>query len=98
MIDLGKTTIGQASESGQPLQVADIADAYDHPFREFTLKAGFRSVLTVPMKFDSVVRGIVLLRRWAGQFDERVVNLLIALASQSQGGHRERTTVSRDRG
>ena len=48
MIDLGKTTIGQAAESGQPLQVPDMADAHDHPFREFSLKAGFRSLLTVP--------------------------------------------------
>ena len=40
-IDLGKTTIGQASETGQPIQVPDMTVAYDHPFREFTLDAGF---------------------------------------------------------
>ena len=84
MIDLGKTTIGQAAESGQPLQVSDMADAHDHPFREFALKAGFRSLLTVPMRGDGVTRGIVLLRRSPGQFDDRVVNLLTALASQSK--------------
>ena len=48
-IDLGKTTIGQAAESSQPIQVPDVAIAYDHPFREFALEAGFRSLLTVPM-------------------------------------------------
>jgi signal transduction histidine kinase len=84
IIDLDKTTIGQAAESGQPMQVPDMANAYDHPFREFTLKAGFRSVLTVPMRSDGVTRGIVLLRRSGGQFEERVVNLLTALASQSK--------------
>jgi signal transduction histidine kinase len=83
-IDLGKTTIGQAARSGQPLQVPDMADAHEHPFREFTLKAGFRSVLTVPMRGDGVTRGIVLLRQSPGLFDERVTNLLTALASQSQ--------------
>ena len=83
-IDLGKTTIGQAAESGQPIQVPDMAEAYDHPFREFALAAGFRSVLTVPMTGDHMTRGIVLLRRSPGQFDDRVVNLLTALASQSQ--------------
>ena len=83
-IDLSNTTIGQASESGQPLQVPDMTDAHDHPFREFVLKAGFRSVLTVPMKVDGVVRGIVLLRRSPGHFDDRVVNLLTALANQSK--------------
>jgi GAF domain-containing protein len=49
MIDLGKTTIGQAAESGHPIQVPDMAEPHEHPFREFVLKAGFRSVLTVPM-------------------------------------------------
>ncbi|HEV8722906.1 MAG TPA: GAF domain-containing protein [Candidatus Binatia bacterium] len=84
MIDLGKTTIGQAAERGQPLQVSDMAEAYHHPFREFALKAGFRSLLTVPMGGDGVTRGIVLMRRSPGEFDDRVVNLLTALASQSK--------------
>jgi two-component system, NtrC family, sensor kinase len=83
-IDLGTTTIGQAAERGQPLQVSDMAEAYNHPFREFSLKAGFRSLLTVPMRGDGATRGIVLLRRSPGQFDDRVVNLLTALASQSK--------------
>src|SRR5262244_2427753 len=48
-IDLSKTTIGQSSETGQPIQVPDMAYAQDHPYREFVLNAGFRSLLTVPM-------------------------------------------------
>jgi signal transduction histidine kinase len=84
MIDIEKTTIGQAAESEHSIQVPDIAQAHGHPYREFVLKAGFRSVLTVPMKGDHTVRGIVLLRRSPGQFDDRVVNLLTALASQSK--------------
>jgi signal transduction histidine kinase len=84
IIDLSKTTIGQAAESGRPTQVSDVADAYDYPFREFALNAGFRSLLTVPMRGDGATRGIVLLRRSPGQFDDRVVNLLTALASQSK--------------
>jgi signal transduction histidine kinase len=83
-IDLGKTTIGQAAESGQPVQVPDMAVAHTHPFHEFTLEAGFRSFLTVPMTGDHMIRGIVLLRRSPGRFDDRVVNLLTALASQSK--------------
>jgi GAF domain-containing protein len=83
-IDLGKTTIGQAAESSQPIQVPDVATAYDHPFREFALEAGFRSLLTVPMTGNHMIRGIVLLRRSPGQFDDRVVNLLTTLASQSK--------------
>jgi GAF domain-containing protein len=83
-IDLGKTTIGRASETGQPIQVPDMAYAQDHPYREFVLNAGFRSLLTVPMTGNHMIRGIVLLRRSPGQFDDRVVNLLTALASQSK--------------
>jgi GAF domain-containing protein len=83
-IDLGKTTIGQAAESSQPIQVPDMAEAYNHPFREFALEAGFRSFLTVPMTGNHMIRGIVLLRRSSGQFDDRVINLLTALASQSK--------------
>ena len=83
-IDLSKTSIGQASETGQPIQVPDMADAQDHPYRDFVLNARFRSVLTVPMTGDHTVRGIVLMRRSPGKFEERVVNLLTALASQSK--------------
>src|SRR5262249_36287821 len=83
-IDLGKTTIGQAAESGQPVQVPDVAAVYDHPFREFALEAGFRSLLTVPMTGNHTITGIVLLRRSPGQFDDRVVNLLTAPASKSK--------------
>ena len=83
-IDLGKTTIGVAADSGQPIQVPDMVNAKDHPYYEFVLKEGFRSVLTVPMTGNHMIRGIVLLRRSPGQFEERVVNLLTALASQSK--------------
>ncbi len=83
-IDLGKTTIGQAAESGQPMQIPDMTDAHGHPFREFTLEVGFRAVLTLPMRGDDVTRGIVLFRRSPGHFDERVTNLLTALANQSK--------------
>ncbi|HET9885114.1 MAG TPA: GAF domain-containing protein, partial [Candidatus Binatia bacterium] len=83
-IDLGNTTIGQAADRAQPIQVPDMTNAYGHPFRDFTLKAGFLSVLTVPMRGNGVTRGIVLLRRSPGSFDDRVVNLLTALASQSK--------------
>jgi signal transduction histidine kinase len=83
-IDLARTTIGQAADRGQPIQVPDMTVAFDHPFRDFTLRAGFHSVLTVPMRSDGVTRGIVLLRRSLGSFDDRAVNLLTALASQSK--------------
>src|SRR5262249_60151259 len=87
-VDLGKTTIGQAAESGQPIQVPDMADAYNHPYHKFVLSEGFRSVLTVPMTGDHMVRGIVLLRRSAGQVYGRRVNMLSCRAGPAQVGER----------
>jgi signal transduction histidine kinase len=83
-IHLSKTSIGQSADIGAPIQIADMAAVYDHPFRDFTLEAGFHAVLTVPMNVDEVTRGIVLFRRSSGPFDDRVVSLLTALANQSK--------------
>jgi signal transduction histidine kinase len=77
-------TISQATETGQPVQIPDVEAAHAYPFRELFLEEGLRSVLTVPMSGDEVARGIVVVRRRPGEFDERVVNLMKALANQSK--------------
>jgi signal transduction histidine kinase/putative methionine-R-sulfoxide reductase with GAF domain len=77
-------TISQATAAGQPVQIPDIEEAHDYPFRALFLEEGLRSVLTVPMGGDDVVRGIVVVRRRAGEFDERIVSLMTALANQSK--------------
>ena len=78
-------TISQAAESGQPVQIPDVEEAHDYPFRTIFLREGLRSVLTVPMGGgDDVARGIVVVRRSPGEFGERVVSLMKALANQSQ--------------
>ncbi len=84
VIDLSKTAIVRATESGQALWVPDVTYDRDDPFRELMLNAGFRSVLTLPIKSSYMIRGIIVLRRSPGQFEERVVNLLTSLASQSK--------------
>jgi signal transduction histidine kinase len=76
--------MSQAAETGQPVQIPDVEAAHDYPFRELFLEEGLRSVLTVPMSGDEVARGIVVVRRRPGEFDERVVNLMKALANQSK--------------
>jgi signal transduction histidine kinase len=76
-------TIQQATETGEPVQIPDIEEARDYPFRDLFLAEGLRSVLTIPMSGDEVVRGIVVVRRRTGEFDERIVNLMTALANQS---------------
>jgi len=78
-------TISRASETGEPVQIPDVAEAHDYPFRTIFLQEGLRSVLTVPMGGgDDVARGIVVVRRNPGEFDERIVNLMKALANQSK--------------
>ena len=77
-------TISQATETGEPVQIADVDDAHGYPFREIFLAEGLRSVLTVPMGGGNVARGIVVVRRRPGEFGERIVNLMKALANQSK--------------
>ena len=77
-------TIHEATESGEAVQIPDVAQARDYPFRDLFLAEGLRSVLTVPMSGDEVARGIVIVRRRPGEFDERLVNLMTALANQSK--------------
>jgi signal transduction histidine kinase len=74
----------RASASGEALQVPDVLVVQDVHAREALLEEGFRSLLAVPMGDDPMVRGILLYRRAPGRFDDRVVNLLTALASQSK--------------
>jgi signal transduction histidine kinase len=77
-------TIGRAVETGQPVQIPDMEDASDYPLRGVILREGFRALLTVPMGGEKVARGMVLLRRTPGAFDDQVVDLLTALANQSK--------------
>jgi GAF domain-containing protein/HAMP domain-containing protein len=82
-IDPRRGAIQRAAETGEPFQIPDVAMAPGFPFARLLLEAGFRAVLAVPMGADSVTRGLVLYRRAPGAFDDRVVSLLKALASQS---------------
>ena len=77
-------TIGQATEIGHPVQIADVEAASAYPLRPLLLEQGFRAVLALPMGDAHVARGMVLMRRTPGEFDERVVALLTAIANQSK--------------
>ena len=83
-VGVGQGTFRQAAESGEPVQIPDIEQAPDYPFRAMFLQEGLRSVLSVPMSGDGVARGIVVVRRVPGEFDERTVTLMTALANQSK--------------
>jgi signal transduction histidine kinase/CheY-like chemotaxis protein len=83
-IESTRATIWGASETDAPLQIPDLALVHEYPFRDATLKAGFHALLAVPLGGEQVTRGIVLLRRGPGRFDERAVRLLTTLANQSK--------------
>ena len=85
-IDLRRSMIRRAAQSGQAVQVSDVAEttAEGMQLRDMTLAAGFRALLAVPMGGEDDTRGLVLFRRAAGTFDERSVNLVTALANQSK--------------
>jgi len=78
------SVLRRASASGAALQVADVLVVQDVHAREALLEEGFRALLAVPMGDGQMVRGILLYRRAPGRFDDRVVNLLTALAGQSK--------------
>jgi signal transduction histidine kinase len=83
-VGMNQGTLGRATQSGEPVQVADVQAVPDYPFRDRLIAEGLRAVLTVPMMGGDVARGIVLFRRTPGEFDERVVTLMRTLADQSK--------------
>jgi len=83
-VAMNQGTLGRATQTGEPVQVADVQAVPDYPFRDRFVEEGLRAVLTVPMMGGDVARGIVLFRRTPGEFDERVVTLMRTLADQSK--------------
>jgi signal transduction histidine kinase len=83
-VDPREGVIGQAIQGGQPVQVPNVAEVSDFPYREIILEEGFHALLAVPMGGERTIRGMVLYRKVSGPFDERTVNLVTALSSQSK--------------
>lgn len=78
-----KTAIGQAAARRNPVQIPDINLAPDYPLA-LVSKEGFHALLAVPLLLENkILGGLVVLRRSAGEFPERVVNLLQTFAGQS---------------
>jgi signal transduction histidine kinase len=83
-VDPSVGVIRRAVESGKPWQIPDVDTAHDWVFRDLTLAAGFHSLLAAPIPGPNITRGVVVYRRAAGRFNDRVVELLVALATQSR--------------
>ena len=83
VIDLRRSIVRRAMELGQPVQIPDVAESEVMQMAGITLDAGFYALLAAPMGGQDETRALVIFRRSAGVFDDRVLNVVTALASQS---------------
>ncbi|MBI4574371.1 MAG: GAF domain-containing sensor histidine kinase, partial [candidate division NC10 bacterium] len=80
----GKGATGKSAATGKPVQIADILAEPEYAFRDILAREGYRAVLSVPMQRDGRILGTVaVIRKSAGAFSERHVNLLMTFASQT---------------
>ena len=77
------SALGQASSRREPVQIADLLTLEEYPL-VCVRDEGYRALLAVPLiSEDELVGGLVVLRKQAGTFAERGVNLLHTFAAQS---------------
>jgi GAF domain-containing protein len=82
----GEGTMGRATETREPIQVADIAvpGAYQSHIRDTLLGAGYRALLSVPLLREGEIIGSLSLNRHApGEFPAEAVEVLKTFATQS---------------
>jgi class 3 adenylate cyclase/HAMP domain-containing protein len=83
-IDADNSPLAEAARQGEPIAIADLDAAPDHPLREFALEAGFHSVLVVPLVDQKGILGsLVVLRRTVGEFSVNLIGLMKTFAHQS---------------
>jgi GAF domain-containing protein len=82
----GEGTMGRATETREPIQVADIAapGAYQSHIRDTLLGAGYRALLSVPLLREGEIIGSLSLNRHApGEFPPEAIEVLKTFATQS---------------
>ena len=83
-IGLHETLVGRAALERLPQQVADIRDVQLDPHLEVLHRAGWRSLIAVPiLRDDRIVGALVVRRRTPGGFSAESADLLETFASQS---------------
>jgi signal transduction histidine kinase len=83
-IHLDETFVGRAAASGVPCQAADLEEEPSDAHVDRLREAGWRSMLVVPLLREDEILGALVVRRIsAGAFEQRSVDLLETLASQS---------------
>jgi len=84
MLDEETSLLAEAVRSGDPIAIADLAGAPDHPLRDVAVAAGFHAVLFTPLVDQQGVLGaLVVLRRSAGAFPPNLIGLMRTFANQA---------------
>jgi signal transduction histidine kinase len=79
-----ETAVGQCAARGEPVQLAEIPSASEHPVLRMLHKTGIRALLAVPLMHQGRAIGVLLVRRvLPGAFSQETVRLLETFASQS---------------
>jgi len=82
----GEGVGGRATETREPIQIADIAvpGAYQSHLRDVLIGAGFRAALSVPLlREEQIIGSLSLSRKAPGEFSPEVVEVLKTFATQS---------------
>jgi signal transduction histidine kinase/CheY-like chemotaxis protein len=83
-IHIDETFLGRASASGEPHQIPDLASEPPDPHLDALVRAGWRSLLVVPLLWEQgIIGALAVRRRTTGSFSTRTAELLETLASQS---------------
>ena len=83
-IPLHGTFLGGAAAAGRPRQAPDLEDETSDPHVDALLRAGWRSMLAVPLLREQEIIGMLVVRRKVpGRFQDSTTELMETLASQS---------------
>ena len=83
-VGLEGTFIGRTAASGSPQQAADLSAVPHDPHIDELQRAGWRSLLVVPLLREGEIVGVLAVRRRAlGAFSQQTAELLETLANQS---------------
>jgi signal transduction histidine kinase/HAMP domain-containing protein len=83
-IKLDESAMGFSAKKREPIGIPDLSKAGHFPLKDLTLKAGFHSVLVVPLIGQEEILGaLVVQRRATGDFPVSTVGLMQTFADQS---------------
>jgi signal transduction histidine kinase/DNA-binding response OmpR family regulator len=83
-VGVDNTLVGRAASTGTPLAVSDIAESESDPHLSELRRAGWRSMVAVPLvRTNRILGALVVRRREAGDFSPEIIHLMETFASQS---------------